>query len=408
MQKEVSPAEAASVRTRNRQFVLQLLRLNGTMSRLQLADATGLSGAAVSNVVAELVGQDFVTQSERAESHRGRIGRPPTSLSLRTDSHVIGVVHFGARFLQVGLCDIRANVLASKTIELPADAATGAALELASAALEQFQRQRPGTRPLAIGVAAAAGLGVASERPSPPGLDWTDERVVQFFAERFKLPVAVDHNVRAMALAESGWGQAKDLSTVAFIYARTGVGAGLVVNGRPYKRGPHSSVEVGHVQVVPDGLPCKCGRIGCLETVINDAALRRACVESGTVEASLVDPLLIAQAFRERLLRGDARAKEILDGFIAKLASVLAVLTTLLNPELIIVGGLLSDIGDVLIDPLQEAVAKRVMPMNGDVRIVASVFGTDVGLSGAGAVALSEFVFGNPKFHLTRDVARIA
>jgi predicted NBD/HSP70 family sugar kinase len=213
---------------------------------------------------------------EQPDEPRG-VGRPRTALRLVPEArHAIGI-HIGVGSVTIAVTDLFARPLhAPLTLDHPVDRSAEAVLEEA-AALARQAITLSGVDPEAIvgvGIGAsglvdsAAGINVLA-----PNLGWRDVPIRDRVESRLKLPVFVDNNVRAMALAEALFGAGQDVHVLAFVYARIGVGAGFVIGGQLF-RGRAGAGEIGHMLIEPDsGEHCRCGNTGCLETLVSEPAV---------------------------------------------------------------------------------------------------------------------------------------
>lgn len=218
------------------------------------------------------------------------------------------------------------------------------------------------------------GIGVWSEN-----LRWRDVPFAELLRERLDVPVEIGHDIRAWGAAERRWGAAKDLSNVAVVVVGTGIAAALVVDGRPLvARG--MAGEFGHLRVAGDE-PCACGGTGCLEAVASAAGIVRRFNAVSEQQAS--GAIEVAAAVR----RGEPLAVEVWASALDQLADGLAALTTVVAPEVIVMGGGLSRAGEeLLLDPLRARLSARLhyTPVPS---LRAAAFAGTGGLIGAACVA---------------------
>ncbi len=243
---------------------------------------------------------------------------------------------------------------------------------------DEYSRVHPSISPQAIGLSVpgivdeAAGVGVFSAN-----LGWIDAPVLELARSAFELPVALSHDVRAAALAESRHGAAVGYDDVAFVVIGTGLSAAFILDGRLF-RGHGLVGEVGHIQIEPNGDECSCGARGCLETIASAAAIaaryeRRSGADLGDGGA---------RAVVERMTAGDPVARAIWSEATEGLATGLAQIVSLLAPELIVFGGGLAGAGDDLIAPVSLAL-DRNLTFQKRPRIVQAQLGGEAGLLGA-------------------------
>lgn len=209
---------------------------------------------------------------------------------------------------------------------------------------------------ISAGAPADAQRGLVFSAPNLPG--WAEEGVplAAIFAQEFGVPASLENDADATALAEWRFGAGQGTQTMAFVTVGTGIGAGLILNGRLHRGAAGAGGEVGHIAVEPDGRDCKCGLRGCLEAYSSGPSLTRIAVENGfRGEAS--GPAVVAAA-----RAGDAAALAALETAGTMLGRGIAALCMLLNPERIVLGTLAVHAGDLLTPPLQRELASRTWP----------------------------------------------
>jgi glucokinase-like ROK family protein len=255
-----------------------------------------------------------------------------------------------------------------------------------------------------VGVGVGASGLVDSEtgiNVLAPNLGWHDVPIRERFESRLSLPVFVDNNVRAMALAEALFGAGQDVHVLAFVYARIGVGAGFVIDGQLY-RGRTGAGEIGHMLIEPDnGEPCRCGNVGCLETLVSEPAVIRQAERIATQQPDGILAAYLQESNRSPIERifaaaraGDEATRAMLDTRARYMGIGLANLVNTLSPELIILGGIFAQGEDVLF-PATRATLQRCAfaDMGANVRLHPPTFGQNSGVVGAAALALDVFFY---------------
>ncbi|GAA1352798.1 ROK family protein [Saccharothrix algeriensis] len=234
----------------------------------------------------------------------------------------------------------------------------------------------PGRSPVGVVVPGivdeARGAGVWSEN-----LGWRDVPFAALLAERFARPVAFGHDVRAGGLAEAAAGGGRGARDALFLPVGTGIAAALVLGGRVHDAGGYAG-EIGHVDV-GHGEPCACGRTGCLEAVASASAIARRFTARTGRRARAVDVAGLVAA-------GDADARAVWRDAVEALALALAWTAGVLAPEVVVVGGGLSAAGGLLLDPLAEALGRR-LTFQRRPRLVAAELGGLAGCRGAALLA---------------------
>jgi predicted NBD/HSP70 family sugar kinase len=385
-----SSGSLESLRERNRARVLDALRELGVGSRAAIARHTGLSRSTVSSIVGELQETGLVVDrddgNESEERRRG--GRPPTLIALDRSAGVAVGIDFGKRHLAVAASDLSHTILAEAWQEMPEGYGSSSGLDGATDLVHEVLGSAGLDREAVIGV----GLGL----PGPINLatgtigssailpGWVGVHVAAEMSERLGFPVLVDNDANLGALSELHWGAGRGSSNLAYLKVSTGIGAGLVIGGRLFRGAGGTAGEIGHTMIDETGPICRCGSRGCLETM----AAAPAIVE--LLRPSLGDDLS-AEDVLERAADGDPGCRRAIGDAGRYIGSALADLCNLVNPERIVVGGSIGACGDVLLDPMREAVRHRAIPSAGeDVEIVPSGLGNRAELLGTVALVLYE------------------
>jgi len=250
---------------------------------------------------------------------------------------------------------------------------------------------------------ALAALGVSFGGPVdfPAGITvrchhlpgWEGVALRDVLAERSGLPAIMDNDANAACLGEVAFGAARGCRDVLYVTVSTGIGAGLVLDGRPYRGAGSMAGELGHTLVVPDGPSCSCGRRGCLEAVASGPAIARAggeALEAG--EDSVLRCIPRAELTAEHIAEAagsDPLAARIMETAGEYLGLAIAGAVNLLNPQIVVIGGGVSLAGDALLRPLREAVRRYgAAEALCDLAIVVGQLGRRGGLLGAAALAL--------------------
>ena len=203
----------------------------------------------------------------------------------------------------------------------------------------------------------------------------------QEMADRLGLPIGIDNDANAAAIAEWKAGAGRGTTDMIMLTLGTGVGGGLILGGKPYRGWFGAGAEIGHMVIVHDGLPCRCGGRGHLESYASGKAADELAAEAFGPAA---DAHRLARLARE----GDPLAIRILTGIGEHLGSGIASLVNIFNPELIVVGGGFAAAGDFLFEPAQAVADREVLvSVRDSYRIVRAELGTSAGMIGAGMVA---------------------
>jgi len=266
-------------------------------------------------------------------------------------------------------------------LERPSDHSSQDALlaELDSL-VEELHRAEPEAVALGFGVPSRidqrSGHALKSVNIPLEGVDLRDR-----MREQHGLPVALDNDANAAAIAEWQVGAARGARNVVMLTLGTGVGGGLILDGRPYRGATGSGAELGHIVLEPGGPPCGCGGHGHLESFAAGPAADR-------VARSLYGDGSDAHELVRRGRDGEPEAVEALAGIGRYLGSGIATFVNVFEPELVVVGGGFGDAGELLLGPAREVVAvEGLEPARDNVRIVKAELGIEAGVIGAGMVA---------------------
>lgn len=251
-----------------------------------------------------------------------------------------------------------------------------------------------------IGIGAPGPLnpwtGVIRQAPNLPG--WRDVPLRDIIQEEFQVPTYLGNDANVAALAERRFGAGQGVDDLIYMTVSTGIGGGVIAEGRLLLGADGLAGEVGHMTLEAHGPRCNCGNIGCLEALASGTAIARDArqrIEEGAQtiivdrvggDLSKVTAKLVSQAAQE----GDELAIELIRRAGFYIGVGIVNLIHLFNPRLFVIGGGVSKAGDLLFDSIRATVRERAMPaMQREVRIVPAALGDDVGLLGAVALVLT-------------------
>jgi predicted NBD/HSP70 family sugar kinase len=398
-------SSSRSIKSHNLRAVLLILLWHDHISRAKIAELTGLSTTTVTNLITELLEQGVVAENgtEQTDEQRG-VGRPRVTLRLVPNARFAVGVHIGVGSVLVTLTDLFARPLVSSVLEHPVERPVDEVLDEIRQMVEQVITESGVERQHIVGVGVGASGLVdpqAGINVLAPNLGWHNVPIRDRLSEQLQLPVFVDNNVRAMALAEALFSSNSEVRVLAFVYARIGVGAGFVLDGQLF-RGGTGAGEIGHVTIMADrGEPCRCGNTGCLETLVSEPAIIRLARDIADQDTHGIlakhlrrsdKPIIecIFNAARE----GDAATCTMLDECATYMGIGLANLVNTLSPELIVLGGIFAQGQDILFPVVKETLRQRAFANLGErVHLQTPAFGQNAGIVGAAALALNAFFF---------------
>jgi predicted NBD/HSP70 family sugar kinase len=364
--------------------LFQLLRDGRPRTRAELAHETSLARSTIAVRIDALLRSGLVSPLGAAASTGGR---PSARFAVNAASRVVLAVDAGASHVSLALTDLAGTVLVEHSeplrIEEGPEAVLGTVARLGTDLLDRAGRHADDVAGVGIGLPGPVAFD--SGRPSNPPImpGWHDHDVPATLRRTFPGPVLVDNDVNLMAVGEhtAHWGGEDHLL---FVKVATGVGAGIIADGRLDRGAQGTAGDLGHVHVpgVTSEVPCRCGNTGCLEAVAGGAALAAQLAAGGADVATSGDVVAAVLADDPAAVRAVRQAGR-------HLGAVLATCVSLLNPSVIAVGGELAEAGEHLLAGVREVVYQRALPIaSADLQIVSSRTGARAGVLGAAAMVV--------------------
>ncbi|HEX6487520.1 MAG TPA: ROK family transcriptional regulator [Candidatus Dormibacteraeota bacterium] len=371
----------------NRERLVDALRRSERLSQADLARLTGLSRTTVSSLVAELKGEGLVREVAVARPGR-RGGRPALQLMLEEGRKAVVGIDFGHSHVLVAIAEPGPHILAERSVALDVDHDARAALDTAARLVDEVIS--------AAGLGPEGLIGVGMGVPGPVDRArgtvgsttilpaWTGLHIADEIGGRLGRSVEIDNDANLGALAELMWGAGRGCSDFVYIKVATGVGAGLVVDGRPLRGVSGTAGEIGHLTLDEGGALCYCGNRGCLETLASGASVQRLVNADADLSHTLTEIIDLA-------LAGDVRCRRAITDAGREIGIAVAGVCNLLNPQRVIVGGALSAAGPILLDPMRASLHRHaVLAAAQVVEVAQATFGERAELMGALALALHE------------------
>ncbi len=368
----------------------------GGISRAELARQINLTRSAVSSIIDDFKSKGLVDEIETGQTTGGR--RPILLAINPRFGYVVGI-DMGATHLRLAVTDYSAHVL--EEIELPLSVVEGpvSCLNLVDQQFTELLRQHK-LNPehiTAIGmdvpgpVVTTAGMVISP--PIMPG--WDGYPIRTHLESLWHLPVSIGNDAELGALGEWAYGAGRGESNLAYIKVGTGVGAGLLLDGRIYHGASGTAGEIGHITIQENGPLCTCGNYGCLEAMAGGLAIARKAreaIEMGrrTQLASMPPEKILAVDVAQAAQRGDLVAQQIITDAGRYLGIAIASLVNIFNPGLVVIGGGVSQLGDLLLEPIRKTVMERSLHSAAKaVRITSAVLGRRASTMGAVVQAIN-------------------
>ncbi len=268
----------------------------------------------------------------------------------------------------------------------------GRIVQLAKDVVARSQSRQVPVERIGIGCAGPVDrkTGLILDPPNLPG--WTRVPLVEQIEKALGLPAVLENDANAAALGEYRYGAGQGVQGLVYLTVSTGIGGGIILDGKIWHGLKDAAGEIGHMTLLPDGPPCGCGNRGCLEALASGPAIARRAREllAAGRPSRLRDLVEFTAADVARLAHeGDPVACEAWESAVKYLALGVAAAITIVAPERVILGGGVTRAGNLLFEPLRREVKRRVrlVPV-GDVLILPAALGDDVGILGAAAVAM--------------------
>lgn len=368
----------------------------GGISRAELARQMYLTRSAISTIIDDLKKIGLVDEIETGPTTGGR---RPILLAINPNyGHVIGV-DMGATHLRLVLTDFSAHVL--EEIEYPFSVADGPDLSLQQ--IDRYLAELLNRTNIKLSQISAIGMGVpgpvvadTGEVTSPPIMPgWDGYPIRNHLQDLWQVPVSIGNDAELGALGEWAFGAGRGESNLAYIKVGTGVGAGLLLDGHIYRGATGCAGEIGHITIEANGPLCTCGNYGCLETMAGGHAIARKAreaIRSGrrTQLSSIASEKILAVDVAAAAGRGDLVAQQIITDAGTYLGIAVASLVNLFNPGMIVIGGGVSQLGDLLLEPIRKTVMERSLHTAAKVvRITSAVLGRRASSMGAVVQAIN-------------------
>ncbi len=363
--------------------MLRLIRDGRARTHAELVALTGLSRSTVAQRVDSLLTRNLVVPAEPGAS---RGGRPPKTFAFNRNAGVVLAADLGATHSRVAVTDLAGDVLAETRADIPI--AQGPEIVLAwlekalDGLLAEAGRKRKDVQGVGVGVPGpvefASGTPVAP--PIMPG--WDGYGVAAHLSSRYGALVLVDNDVNIMALGEY-WSRWRDTAHLLFVKVGTGIGCGVITDGRIHRGAQGAAGDIGHIHVPDhDDVICRCGNLGCLEAIAGGGAMATKLTELGITAENSRDVVRHVRDGRPEAMRLVRQAGRELGG-------VLASAVNFFNPAVIVIGGDIAHADEHLLAGVREVVYRRSTALaTRSIRIARSTLDDRAGVIGAAVMVI--------------------
>lgn len=378
---------------------MRALRRQGSISRTEISDITGWSKAKASQEIRSLVDKGYLAEVGEGAS---KGGRKPRLLGINNELGYMVGVDIGATSIDVALADVTGKIIQrcsqAADVRNRPEVLLGTCVQLIKELVSLQGCQTDQILGIGVGVPGPVDFarGVLVAPPLMPG--WENFPIRNFFKESFPSAyIVVDNDVNIMALGEQRAGDGAGIDHFIFVKIGTGIGAGIISNGKIHRGSDGCAGDIGHICVDKEGPLCTCGNKGCLEAMSAGPAITSKAMEAIQNGSSpilsqmrksngdVIRPEDVNVACRE----GDQAALDIIRASGQMVGDVLASLVNFFNPSHIFIGGGIANFGNHLLVAIRRAVLQRSLPLaTTHLTIKFSSMGSDAGVTGAIALAL--------------------
>lgn len=386
----INTASQAGVAETNRSRIMRHLYRNGVSSRAQIATALGLTPAAITKITAQLIEAHAIEETGDLDGKKNR-----RSIGLALDTahfHVIGV-KFARSLVQIGVFDLTGNQSSLTTLPYVSNDTIGETIATVHSTIEQLLHDDPTI--VAIGMAVPGPYlrnnGHTAVVSSMQG--WRAINFIDEFANSFTVPVFIEQDARAGVLANSLFDpNSNGEPNLAYYLVGEGVGLGVIDHGRIINGALGTATEIGHVSIDVNGKPCDCGNIGCLERYCSTPAIHQMLIDNGTI-VNGADSMSHTEACRALFAlahHGDEAALAMVRTIGTYLGYGCLIIFNTFNPHTIVIGDIVSEAGQPLLDEIKRTVRQRAIPeIYESTTIRLTTMPTDAAVLGAAAVAIN-------------------
>lgn len=394
-----------SIAQMNRSLVFDLIRKNGPISRTQMSRLVGLSMPTVMKITDEFAKKHLIQEVGKGESSGGR---QPELLELIPNSKYCVGVGIGRSKTYVVLINLIGEVHCQKVMETGDTSIPQAWIQRLICTIEEtlLQSGLSENQILGMGIGMPGILDAKNGKVLfSPDFQWENVDILTSIQEKFSMDITVENANRALAMGEYFFGAGVDAKNFLVVNVGHGIGSAIVREGEFYRGSSGSSGEIGHIVLEKNGPRCKCGNCGCLEAIASGNAIARdakiAILEGRNTKifelAGRDINFVEAKTVFEAAKIGDAVALEITERAMQYIGIGLANYINLLDPDLIILSGGLTNAGDIFFKRVKEILKERQMKFAGrQVKVVISQMGENRTAVGSASMVLKKFIkYGN-------------
>ena len=396
------------MRRKNLSLVFNTMRMSTELyTKRELQKSTELGWATISKSINELETKEFITEVDETadETSVTDVGRPAKKYDINSKKNLIIGIDINVDVIQAVVIDAKCRVLYSKNtmiFEPERDSILSAVKIIIKEALTEFGGDK--TMFLGIGLSlmsvvdAKNGIAVYSQHVK----NWKNINIKQIFEDEFELPVLIEHDPNCYAIAEMNVGIGRDYKNICFLRLFFGIGMSLIVNGEIYKGNAGTACEFGHMCMDINGPYCSCGNRGCIETYASISGIAARYREEanktpgyrGISDRTADSDMAIMQKLSRAAKNGEELAQSYFENAAKMLGMSIGNLITLMNPDIVIIGGAFSEYYSLYLDKIIE-IAKKTCWSYSEVNIKSSLLESNAAAIGAAALFIQKRIWEN-------------
>jgi len=382
-------------------YVLRVIWREHKISRAEIARKLGLSRSTVTEIVKELINTDFVLEIGSGDSSGGR---RPILLEFQDNAKFILGIDIGATHIAVAVTNLRGKLQLWKEekyqVRDDPDGTWESVINLCKECIKEFSLNPKML--MCIGVAFPSPVDPSNPKTLSEGIipGWHGESGIEKLLLHFNVPIFVDNDANLGALAEHWWGAGRGIDDLVYIKLANGIGAGFILGGEIYRGSNGIAGEMSHMSIDGKGNQCGCGLKGCLATYLASWALEARTMEltEQFPDSPLCNIYPKIRMIEEAAIEGDELALKVVEEASNHLTVAITSLINMINPTIVVIGGSLTRLGDILLGPIREIVNKSNLVISVEPsQLKTAELGTKATAIGAATLALEE-TFAEPNF----------
>lgn len=369
----------SDIKTNNKKRIISLLIKERELTKLDISRKLDISVPTVTTIVGELSEEGLVEEAGMASSTGGR---KPVIIRFLPDSRYTIGVDLGKDYIRAVLTNLDSKIIEDRRRELKT-IDKDKVLEVTKKLIEEIINLdiNKNSKLLGIGL-SLPGIVNQEELKLEVATNFRLKNIsFQELQTYFNLPIYLENEANAGALAESKLGIAKNLNNLIYVSITEGIGGGIFINNDMYRGRDRRAGEIGHMCIAKGGKQCNCGRKGCFETYASNRALINSYIEKTNVKVKTIDEVI------NRYKSGEEDAIKVVEEYIDNLSEGIESLVFIFNPDYIVIGGEISKYSEVLSQKLSDKIFSNNEFYNeGDVSILFSSLGDDSNILGASLI----------------------